>query len=312
MNRKIILIAGSGRSGTTWVQDCIAESNDLRTIFEPLHPVGVPRADKFSFMYRESVADDPELKMFMDQVLSGDYRSMWMNYRIRPDRFNIFRTGIPNAVFNARKFVENYKKYHGKRKHGIVVKFIRANLMLPWIVEQYDVKALLVTRHPCAVIASRLKLGGIDWTSQLGLDRYRADQEVTQLILEQFNIDINEPFSLVGALACVWCIENLLPIKWAADAGYMVAAYEKLLLEPGREWDRVIHGLDLSHVPDDAAFQSPSQQVSPEMRGKAFSGSHLGKWRETLSAEQTSDISSILDRFSCSVYTVDDDLPIKL
>ena len=232
-----------------------------------------------------------------------------MDYRIRPDRFNFFRTGIPNAVHNVRKLAGNYKKYHGQGKRGLVVKFIRANLMLPWIIDQFDVDALLVTRHPCAVIASRLKLGGDDWTSQLVLNRYRSDQQVVRLIQDNFGIDINESFSSVAALTCVWCIENLLPIKWAADAGYMVTAYENLLAAPDREWKRVIQGLGLSHVPGGAVFQSPSQQVSPEMRGKAFSASHLGKWREILSAEQISDISSMLDRFSCLIYSVNEDFP---
>jgi len=33
------LIAGSGRSGTTWVLDALADANDLRPVFEPLHPM---------------------------------------------------------------------------------------------------------------------------------------------------------------------------------------------------------------------------------------------------------------------------------
>ena len=162
MNQKTIIIAGSGRSGATWLQDRIAEANGLRTIFEPLHPVGVPEAGKFSFNYRDAAVDDPDLKKFMERVLTGNYRSLWMNYRIRPDRFNFFRVGISTAVFNARVLARNYKKYRVQGQHGLIIKFIRANLMLPWIIGQYDVKALLVTRHPCAVIASRLKLGGED------------------------------------------------------------------------------------------------------------------------------------------------------
>lgn len=307
VNQKTIIIAGSGRSGTTWVQDSIAEANGLRTIFEPLHPIGVPAAQEFTHKYCEVNTNNRDLKLFMDKVLSGNYRSLWMNYRIRPDRFNFFREGIPNAVYNTRKLLQHYKKYSVQGQHGLIVKFIRASLMLPWLVRQYNVRALYVTRHPCAVIASRLSLGGKDWTSKLALDRYRADPVVVQLIQHEFGVDITDWFSPIAALTCVWCIENLLPIKWANEAGYMVTAYEKLLLEPEREWGRVIGGLGLLHVPDTDLREKPSQQVSMKMQGKVFSESHLGKWRQNLTSDQINEISSVLDLFSCSIYSVDED-----
>ncbi len=310
MPSKTIIIAGSGRSGTTWVQDSIAEANDLRTLFEPLHPIGVPAGRKFACKYYAADSDDRELKLFMDQVMSGRYRSLWMNYRIRPDRFNFFREGVPGALYNVRKLLLHFEKYRVNKHSRLVVKFIRANLMLPWLVRQYSVDVLFVVRHPCAVIASRLRLGGGDWASQLGLDRYRGDPVVVRLIQNEFGVDVRKAFSPVAALTCVWCIENLLPIQWSKEVGYMVTAYEKLLAEPESEWKKVIGGLDLSCIPDDSVREAPSQQVSVEMRDKVFSKSHLGKWRQILTADQMQEISSVLNEFSCSIYSVDEDFPI--
>ena len=311
MNRTTIIIAGTGRSGTTWVQDSIAAANDLQTIFEPLHPKGVRAAKRFAYKYLDGHASNQDLSIFLEQVLSGNYGSLWMNYRIRPDRFNFFREGISNVIYNAQKFVHHYKKYRVKGQQGIVIKFIRANLMLPWLVHNYNIRVLYVTRHPCAVLASRLELGGEDWTGQLGLDRYRADPRVVQLVQAKFGVDIHESFSPIAALTAVWCIETLLPIKWSTEAGYMVTAYEKLLVERDGEWERVISGLGLKHVPQSSLLQLPSQQVSSEMRGKTFSKQHLGKWRQVLSAGQVKEISSVLDLFSCSIYSVKSDYPIE-
>ena len=92
----------------------------------------------------------------------------------------------------------------------------------------------------------------------------------------------------------------------------MVTAYEKLLTEPNREWERVISGLGLSHVPDTSLREMPSQQVSADMRGRAFSVSHLGKWRETLTVSQVNEISSVLARFSCSIYSVKEDRAMEI
>ena len=220
----------------------------------------------------------------MHRVFSGSHRSVWMNYRIRSDRFNCFRVGVPIAVDNAKRFVRHYRKYRGGHT-GLAIKFIRANLMLPWLVRHYQLPALFLTRHPCAVIASRLKLGGDDWVSQRELDRYRSDPELVKLFLNQFGVDIRQPFSTVSELTCVWCIENLLPIQWAREAGYLVSSYERLIVDSNHEWERVISGLGLSHVPDIPIRELPSQQASIEMKGKSKYRTDLGKWRKDLSKQ---------------------------
>ena len=248
--------------------------------------------------------------LFLDGVFSGAHRSLWANYRIRPDRFNFLKVGASQAISNVRKLARHYRKYRVKEQEGVIVKFIRANLKLPWIVRQYRVPVLFVTRHPCAVIASRLKLGGSDWVSQEELDRYRSSPDVIQLVKDEFNVDITRSFSPVAALACVWCIENLLPLRWADDAGYMVTAYEKLVVDDEAEWDRVISGLGLSQVPKSKHRALPSQQVSNEMKGKVFSGSHMGKWRQVLTGDQINEVSLILDQFFCQIYSVEKDFPL--
>ena len=79
MNNSPIIIAGSGRSGTTWVLDAIAGSNRLRTVFEPLHPAGVPEAKAFANKHVRDDADEPDLKLFMDKVFSGKLKGIWPN-----------------------------------------------------------------------------------------------------------------------------------------------------------------------------------------------------------------------------------------
>ena len=80
------VIAGAGRSGTTWILDAIAEANQAKTIFEPLHPDGVSEAGRFCNRYVPEYSLNPALKGFMDNVFSGKLNSIWANYRMRPDR----------------------------------------------------------------------------------------------------------------------------------------------------------------------------------------------------------------------------------
>ena len=78
------LIAGSGRSGTTWILDVLTQVNGMRPIFEPLHPTAVPAAASFANQYIDPDRKMLELKQFLDGVFNGELHSLWTDYRIRP------------------------------------------------------------------------------------------------------------------------------------------------------------------------------------------------------------------------------------
>ena len=309
--KETVIIAGSGRSGTTWVQDSLAAANNMRTLFEPLKPDSVSSAADFAYQYVDVHANNDELTTFMEKVFSGEMRSIWVNYRLRPDGFNVFKNGLKDTYFYLRKSYRHYKKYGaaGNGNNGMIVKFIRANLMLPWIVANFNIRTALIIRHPCAVVASRLKLPRAFWGAEMTINRYRKDPAVVELVMNEFGVDIGDDMSAASALTCVWCIENLLPIRWAAESNYDVFAYENLLADDGSEWGRLVTHLGLARVPESSLLESPSQQVSPEMRNRSFTSRQLGKWQTELESQALSDIEAVLDGFGCDYYSVDDWMP---
>lgn len=305
-----VIISGSGRSGTTWVQDALAAANDMRTVFEPMHPVGVKQAAKFAYRQLEANEQEPQLEAFMDKVFDGSLRSLWANYRLRPDRFNPL-VNSPITVYNhSLKALDHFKRYRGSaNKQHAVVKFIRANLMLPWLAARYQFPTVLMVRHPGAVIASRMKLSSADWDAEKAIARYRSNERIKQLIKNRFAVDIDEKMSTVTCLCTVWCIENVLPLEWAQDSGYAVVSYEHLMVEPEAEWQRLVEYLQLEHVPDDALLGLPSQQVSSDMREQRFTAEHVHRWKQKMQAEALDEISATLERFGSNFYRVDDALP---
>lgn len=309
---KVIIITGSGRSGTTWVQDAIAGANGFRTLFEPLHPIGVPWSQQFGYQYVKADEHNPPLKAFMDKVFSGQMKSLWAHYRIRPDRFSLLKYRLPTVVYNIRKLVKHYPIYRPQAatSHGLVVKFIRANLMLGWLAHTYKHRILLVTRHPAAVVASRINMGTVDWSAETALSRYLQNQSIVRAMQDEFGVDIARPMTPAAILTSVWCIENLLPLRWAEQFGFSVTAYETLLAEPGAEWARIGQELELDKLPDQQALESPSQQVARDMKGRKFGKTHLGKWRTSLNAEQFGEIQRVLDDFGVQIYNINDDMPI--
>lgn len=309
MNSNVI-IAGSGRSGTTWVLDSLADANHMRTVFEPLHPIGVPDAAGFAHAYIPTDKRAPEARLFMERVFSGRFSCLWTNYRIRPDRFNPLRNS-PVTIYNHTMKSMQLLRAFGSRsdRSGQVVKFIRANLMLPWLAREFGHPIILVVRHPCAVVASRLKLSSSDWSAGKALDRYRHSEAICELINKRFCVDISRPMSAVAALASVWCIENVLPMEWAAAAGYAVVPYESLLVEPDKAWHRVTDHLGLASVPGGELLSSPSQQSSVDMRTKTFTPAHVERWKKELNKQARDEIGRVLDRFEVRVYNANDAMP---
>jgi len=95
-----LIIAGSGRSGTTWVLDVLAEANNLRPFFEPLNPDGVNEARNFGNYVREK-AYEPELKCFMEKVFTGKLNCLWPKTRIIPAE-------MPSSISQMTSWDYNY------------------------------------------------------------------------------------------------------------------------------------------------------------------------------------------------------------
>jgi hypothetical protein len=247
----------------------------------------------------------------MELVFSGRMRSLWANYRIRPDRFNPLNNNLFSAYLHVKKSAGLLKTLAFRRGlSGQAVKFIRANLMLPWLTRQFGLPTILVVRHPCAVVASRLKLSAADWSAEKAVSRYRDNRVIYEMIGDKFGFDLARPMSMGAAFASVWCVENVLPLEWAEQEKYSVVAYENLLVHPQTEWKKVVSHLELSGVPGSELLETPSQQSSIDMREKIFTPAHIERWKSQLSPDVLDDVGSILEQFGVNFYAIDSAMPI--
>ena len=162
MEKNPLIIAGSGRSGTTWVLDVLAEANNLRPIFEPLNPFGVKEALPFANRYIKEEVAEPELKSFLERTFSGKLNYLWPNTQVLPAILQPSLSEMISWDYNYtllsryKTFVKSYIAYIRKRSLRPITKLIRANLMLDWISANFDARIVLIVRHPAAVVASKI------------------------------------------------------------------------------------------------------------------------------------------------------------
>ena len=151
--RKSIFVAGSGRSGTTWLQEIINYHNEYRVMFEPFYPQKVNIvSDWHPFQYLRTEDTEQRFLRPAEAILCGNVKNFWV------DKYN-------KRLFSQRR----------------VIKDIRANLFLHWIKDNFpEIPIILIMRHPCAVANSKSQG---NWENNL--DHYLSQEDLMEDYLEK-------------------------------------------------------------------------------------------------------------------------------
>lgn len=274
--KQTIILAGSGRSGTTWLGNILAAQPTTRIIFEPLDYRRVPEAVVFPLRpYARPLADYPQWQPVLAQILAGELHNEWVD----------------------REQSKWWPKFLTTRR---LVKEIRANLLLGWISEQFGCPIVYVTRHPCAVVYSRMKLG---WKTHL--DVFTAQTELLTDYLAPYQELILGAETAVQRHAVMWCIENLVPLRQMASYNWLFCTYESLCQQPEVEARRLLSQLGL---PYNWLARRAVGRVSSVARADSAvidARDPLRDWQYKLETADIDAIMHIVDAFDIHLYSAD-------
>jgi Sulfotransferase family len=290
-HRSAIFVAGSGRSGTSWLAELINHRNEYHYVFEPFHPPegdtpnpflpGVPACRHFGhYRYLRPEATDLRFLQPAAAVLAGRERSRWS------ERFN--------------------KRLIATRR---IIKDIKANLILKWLSVNFPgMPIIFILRHPCAVVASRKSLTwDVHWdlvTSQL-----LRQPELLDDFMRPFLSLFQRAETYVEKQVLLWCLDNYVPLKQFTPDQIHVVFYENLIAHPQEEIPRLF--AFLTKPLDDsiyAAMRTPSllsDWSSPVLHG----ASRTNAWRTRLSASDFGRAMRILRVFGLDAIYSDDPMP---
>jgi len=133
-----IVVACTGRGGSTWLAQIIASLPRHHLLWEQLHWRTNPECQEYGFgepIYLTKERAMPEQERFVRRILTGQT--------------------LPSAINSSRYF----EPWDLVRVRAYVAKFVTANMLLPWMVETFGVQAVFMIRHPCAVVASQMAYG---------------------------------------------------------------------------------------------------------------------------------------------------------
>ena len=258
-------LAGTGRSGTTWLEDIINFRRDHRILFEPFHSREVPQLAHWNYrQYLRPTASDERYLDPARKILQGRIRSAWVDQC-------------------------NTKHLVSKR----LVKDIRANLILRWIHAHFpEIPLVLLLRHPCAVASSKIVLGWkthlTDFTSQPELveDHLAPYLRVLESARDDFDRHI-----------LLWCVENMIPLQQFSAGELHVCFYEHLCLEPEREARALTTYLRRDFDPNLIATMSKPSALSKHHSAILNGESVVDSWRKRIDPAQVERAVELLSAF---------------
>jgi len=259
-HRSSVFLAGSGRSGTTWVSKMINHRNGYRFVFEPFNPSKVRILRHFR--RKQYLRPDDRREEYLGPartILTGELRNPWA------DRFN-------------RKFVARQR----------LIKDIRANLLLGWMRENFPgMPIVLLFRHPCAVVASRLALGWRDVLSET-----MEQEELIDDFLLPVEAEIREARGGFERHLFSWCIENYVPLRQFGPGEIHLSFYEGFLAHPEHELRRLV--AFLGETFDRRIYHALKHPSALSREGEVAS---VDAWQRSVTGRQLERAAEILGLF---------------
>ena len=281
-----VVLCSDTRAGSTWLMELVGQLPGTVCNWEPMHPLrGVLPAhwDMGSRPYVPADRPDERLETWFDDLFRFRIANQWTLSRA-------------NAAAAAAATVG-------------VHKFVRASLLLPWMVRHLPLERppIFLVRHPLAAIASKNSNFGM--LVPTTADRTPAVDDshdpFAQIIAEQ-----DDP---VLVRVARWCHTNRVALNHPnAGRDWVVVHYEHLLLEPEETFRRVLDRLRWTTTdPDPVASIDFGRASSSDFLGALAPSplEQLSKWRAGADSALVTQTQELLDRFGIVDYRADEVLP---
>lgn len=288
-----IFLFATPRGGSTWLMEIIASQPGMKFYDEPLNPRRADVAHGGWIRDYETLMPDSGDAGRVVEFLRGLQRG---------------RHGYMNPT--------PLRPLHRFRTSRIVFKIHEIEHLMGAVTEQCGGIAVCLVRHPIATSLSRRSLPRLDLF--LGSEHYSSLLGDARMAEAR---RIAASGSHLQRAAVSWCFENFEALT-ATPPGFLLVAYEELVLNPGRAADLLLRHLSL---PDRdrmiEAFGRPASNISMSGVGTASAlrrGAsddtrlHLvTKWQAAVTSRETDQVDAILSVFGLDAYEAAEVLPAR-
>lgn len=264
---KAIILAGTGRSGTTWLGEILMNLLNYRLMFEPFNPRKVNLfKDMPNKFYIPPNEDNEEYFGKFEQILTGSVGNRWINQ--------------DNRVFKPK---------------GRIIKTIRASLFIKWIRNNFPaVPIVYIIRHPCAVVLSRYRKG---WAGK-DLEIIMKQDKLFEDFLNPYLDVINNASTIYQKITCIWCIENYVALNSMKESDWVLTTYEDMVINPEIEVNKILKYCKIDMKADEDSIKSTSSLTVKKDSAIIEKEDPLKIWKKNLSQSEIEQILEIVKAFS--------------
>jgi hypothetical protein len=282
---KARIIFSETRGGSTWLMELL-QWKGVVTQWEPLNPLFGVIGTKLQFGDRPHLTKEehmPELVSEFKQVMQGSRFSRWT--------------------------IKYNKLTSLLQPRYILVKFVRANMLIDWLMNhmEFAVPPVFLIRHPVAVASSQL-------LTFVRKDEPVAPYEVPTCRNNRRYVEnadyLNTLTTPLQRQVALWCINNLPVLNNQVLMKNMhVVYYEHLLRNPISILEGIARAWELE-LPQ-AEFDPRKKSKTSHQKGKEIAvEEQLMRWKKNLSENELAALQGVLDHYGCTLYSVHSPWPV--
>jgi hypothetical protein len=195
------------------------------------------------------------------------------------------------------------------KAQNFVVKFCYGNLLFHWLLARFDIKPIVLIRHPCAVVASQLQ--HYAWAHIRNEPVFQiANFRHNHYFLRYFDV-LKHIHTPEGILAALWAINaKAIEETHQHTTPWYTLAYERLLLDRENELTTLFQWLGKEaplNIYEKAAKASTTSSLkSRHILETGNPDLQLGKWQQELNQRQRSNIMAIVKDIGIPYYSVNE------
>lgn len=284
------------RSGSNWLAEILNAVPKSVVVDEAIFQSTNPFDGKMPHKRWFASSQAQELQFYYTQPIpqneewleaESSFRELFLMQR--PDPYLFFA-----APFNDYRLADRF-----------IFKFCYGNLMLPWLVDHFSIKPIVLLRHPCAVVSSQLQLRPIK--KALTHNHYMVPSFRYDEIYRETKHLLEVAHTAEEVIAYQWCLEASYMINHDYHNNKWITVYYEDLYCNYEDRLRDIFSWLQVKMPEGLVHERSrlSRTALPQSMEPIMKGTQLSQWKQRLSTDQIERILNMVAAFKIDVYDED-------
>jgi hypothetical protein len=241
---------------------------------------GLEDLKRLNFWYYQSIArneDLPEVYDFFSRLFTGQIG----------DKSILFKNNIKEL----------------EQADRLLFKFCFANLMLPYLAHNFQLKSIVLHRHPCAVVASQLNHKG-GWLNPKVLSGFSIPDVSNKDLFLKYEDVLASITTVEESLAALWCL-NYVVASSVSSQDLLHIEYETLLIDTETTLKKIGQLINVALPYDQILEQVTTPSKTSNTKESIDPQKQIRRWQTALTSKQIDLIVKMVDRFQITKYNED-------